>query len=73
MMRKELGMQPGQPVEIWLAGDKDLLAAAKKQHKELSSLVSAKHLHLEGHAPASALVKEWEIEEMKLKVAIVKL
>jgi hypothetical protein len=58
---------------VWLAGDKDLLSAAEKQMATLQSTVSAKNIHLKGHSPADALVKEWEIEEMKLKIAMAKI
>ncbi len=73
MMRKEMGLSPGQPVDVWLAGAKELLSAAEKQMATLQSTVSAKTIHLKGHSPADALVKEWEIEEMKLKIAMAKL
>jgi len=73
MMRKELGLQPGQPIEVWLAGDKDLMSAAKTQLAALTSDVHANAIHLDGQAPQSALLKEWDVDEMKLKVAVVKL
>ncbi len=72
-MRKELGLIHGQPIEVWLAGDKELMTAAETRKKTLAQTVSANLIHTDGMAPASALVKEWEVEEMKLKVAVVKL
>ncbi len=72
-MRKEMELLPGAPVEVWLAGDKELLSAAHARKKTLMQTVGAKAIHTTGTAPASALVKEWEIEDMKLKAAVLKL
>jgi isoleucyl-tRNA synthetase len=79
-MRKEMALQHSDVVEVWLAGDADLLKAAKAGHKRLSEAVNAKAVHVEGHAPASnegattapssSLTKEWEIEDMKIKIVV---
>ncbi|MDE1798235.1 MAG: isoleucine--tRNA ligase, partial [Candidatus Micrarchaeota archaeon] len=68
-MRKEMGLQHADIIEVWMAGDAELLKAAKKGHKAIAEAVNAKDVHVEGHAASGAHSKEWDIEDMKVKIA----
>jgi len=68
-MRKEMGLNVTDYIEVWLDGDSELLAAVREMREYVASETRASKLDI-GDPPADAYKREWEVDGKRLVVGL---
>ena len=70
-MRKELALPVDASIYVWIAGDEELLAAAREMEGYIARETRAVKISV-GEPPGDAYIKEWEVDSKRVTLAIKK-
>ncbi len=70
MMRKDMGLEHADRILVRMAGDSELLKVAKQNAESIAKSVNAESVRVDGDGADGDLTKEWDIEDMKVKISI---
>jgi isoleucyl-tRNA synthetase len=68
-MRKEMGLEVTDYVDVWLSGDEELVGAAFRLRDYVASEVRAVQLN-RGEPPGDAYRREWEVDGKRLLIGV---